>query len=315
MKNKRLLAIIAAMAVSAGSAAVSFADPITLTVDGTAVDGEVILIDNVTMLPLRAMAETIGYTVNWEAESGTVVLSGIADDITVKPVAADASVQARSIEKSPEIHNDRTYVPVNFVNDVLGLACDIDSNGNVAVYTEIKEEEPELKRKVTINSIEEEQISVNDEIIGEVILMIADETKISKDGEEISLSDITKEDVLMVEYSPAMTMSLPPQCTAVSIEVLTEEAADSEGEAAENVAFEGEISEITEDGMVIVISEENKIGVALKISVKTQIAHSVNKRIYKAEDLEVGMKVSGEHSSMMTRSLPPQTEAFSIIIK
>lgn len=307
MKNKKLFAIIAAAAISAQASVIGFAEPCTLTVDGKAVEEEIILRDDATMLPLRAMAEAIGYTVSWQAESGTAVLSGISDDIFVKPVSATA----RSAEKNAEIHNDKTYVPIEFVNEVLGLAYDVDeNNGNINIY--VTEELAAEKSTVTVNSVEEGKISVNDENIGEVILMISEETEISKDGEKTELSEIKEGDKLAVLYSPAMTMSLPPQCTAVSIEILSE---NNKEEQNENVSFDGEVLEIAEDGMVVVSSENYKNGIALKITENTRITHSVNKRIYKAEDLEVGMKISGEHSAAMTRSIPPQTEAFSIVIK
>lgn len=307
MKNKKLFAIIAAAAISAQASVIGFAEPCTLTVDGKAVEEEIILRDDATMLPLRAMAEAIGYTVSWQAESGTAVLSGISDDIFVKPVSATA----RSAEKNAEIYNDKTYVPIEFVNEVLGLAYDVDeNNGNINIY--VTEELAAEKSTVTVNSVEEGKISVNDENIGEVILMISEETEISKDGEKTELSEIKEGDKLAVLYSPAMTMSLPPQCTAVSIEILSE---NNKEEQNENVSFDGEVLEIAEDGMVVVSSENYKNGIALKITENTRITHSVNKRIYKAEDLEVGMKISGEHSAAMTRSIPPQTEAFSIVIK
>lgn len=307
MKNKKLFAIIAAAAISAQASVIGFAEPCTLTVDGKAVEEEIILRDDATMLPLRAMAEAIGYTVSWQAESGTAVLSGISDDIFVKPVSATA----RSAEKNAEIYNDKTYVPIEFVNEVLGLAYDVDeNNGNINIY--VTEELAAEKSTVTVNSVEEGKISVNDENIGEVILMISEETEISKDGEKTEFSEIKEGDKLAVLYSPAMTMSLPPQCTAVSIEILSE---NNKEEQNENVSFDGEVLEITEDGMVVVSSENYKNGIALKITENTRITHSVNKRIYKAEDLEVGMKISGEHSAAMTRSIPPQTEAFSIVIK
>lgn len=314
MKNKKLFAIIAAAAISAQASVIGFAEPCALTVDGKAVEEEIILRDDATMLPLRAMAEAIGYTVSWQAESGTAVLSGISDDIFVKPVSATA----KSVEKNAEIHNDKTYVPIEFVNEVLGLTYDVDeNNGNINIYVSginnyESEELAAEKSTVTVNSVEEGKISVNDENIGEVILMISEETEILKDGEKTELSEIKEGDKLAVLYSPAMTMSLPPQCTAVSIEILSE---NNKEEQNETVSFDGEVLEITEDGMVVVSSENYKNGIALKITENTRINHSVNKRIYKAEDLEVGMKISGEHSAAMTRSIPPQTEAFSIVIK
>lgn len=303
MKNKRILAIIAAMTIAAQTAAIGSADALSLSVNGVAVEEEIIVNENVKMLPLRALAETIGYEVNWIDETRTVVLSGIGEEIKLNPSVKGA--MARSLASQGEIFENRTYVPVSFVSDTLGLAFEEDSKGNVNVFAATEEK---IVRKVTVNSISEGEIIANDEVIGEVVIKISEETKITKEGKEASLSDITEESILMVEYGPAMTMSLPPQALAVSIEIVTENA-------LENVTYEGEIAEITEDGMVIVKNEKDPYGVALKITENTQISHAMNRRLYKAEDLEVGMKITAEHSNVMTRSLPPQTEAISIVIK
>lgn len=304
MKNKRLLMVIAATAIAAQATTVGFAQKPILTIDGQTVDAEIMVADNIKMLPLRAMAETMGYEVSWDAEQGVATLLKEKDELFVKPDAA------RSAEFMAKIYNDRTYVHPDFVKVSMNLDYTEDENGNINIISS-NSEEASLIRKVTVNSIEEGSISVNDEQVGEVILMISEETKITKAGAQIKLSDITKEDVLMVEYSPAMTMSLPPQTTAVSIEVLTDESDIAE----ENVTYEGKISEITEDGMVVVKAENDPYGVALKVTENTQISHSVNKRIYKTEDLEAGLTVTAVHSNMMTRSLPPQAEAISIVIK
>lgn len=296
MKNTKIFAVLAAAAVAAQGFA-AFAQSPELFVGGNKVDAEVIVEAGAPLLPLRAVAESAGYEVSWIAESGTVIVKTDDGEVTLNPTAQ----MARSADGA-RIINDRTYVSVDFVNEISGLSCIQGEDGNINV--EVLGEQASLVKNVTINEIGENMISINDEEIGEVILMISEDTKITKAGESITFSDIAKEDKLLVEYSPAMTMSLPPQTTAVSIEVISE-----------TVDFEGEITEITEEGFIIVKAEGDPYGIALIVSEDTQISHEKTKRIYKAEDLEVGMKVSGQHSAMMTRSLPPQTALISMIIK
>ena len=306
MKKRNFLAIFAALLIGTQGMAIGFADTPSLTLDGAPLEGEIITVDEKTMLPLRVIAENTGFEVSWNAEEGFATIKKDDEEIVVKPNAA------RSDDYVAKIHNDRTYVTLDFLNDSMGLVYETDDKGNVNVFIPLVEEEASLIRKVTVKSIDEEGLLVEDEVIGEVILKIDEETKIIKAGEKAELADITEESVLMVEYSPAMTMSLPPQALAVSIEIVTEESVEN---TDESVSYEGEIAEITDDGMVIVKAENDPYGVALKISEKTEISHYKNKRIYKAEDLEVGMKVSVTHSNMATKSLPPQTEAFEIVIK
>lgn len=305
MKKRNLLAIFAALLIGAQGAAIGFAEAPTLSVDGVKVDAEIISHDEMSMLPLRVLAENTGFEVSWNATEGFATIKKDGEEIVVKPN------MARTTDYIAKIHNDRTYVTLDFLNDSMGLAYETDAEGNINVFSGVVEE-PSLIRKVTVNSISEDGISVNDEIIGEVILKVAEETQITKNGEKAELAEIKEESVLMVEYSPAMTMSLPPQALAVSIEIVTEESTE---EAEESVTYEGEIAEITEDGLVIVKNENDPYGVALKITENTQISHHMNRRLYKAEDLKKGMKVSVTHSNIATKSLPPQSEAFAIVIK
>lgn len=59
---------------------------------------------------------------------------------------------------------------------------------------------------------------------------------------------------------------------------------------------------------------EPRYYIVLNISSNTVIKDDVNKAIYKLNDLSEGMTISVTHSLAMTRSLPPQTEAFTITI-
>lgn len=181
-----------------------------------------------------------------------------------------------------------------------------------AVKIEIPAEvaEDAVKTVMVTEVLENNAIMVNDPTLGDVMVYVADETKITKNGEVAKFEDITKDIKLNVVYSPAMTMSLPPQTTAVSIEILDESAAI----AVETVDFSGVIKEINEDGMVIVDVDNSDMDIALIISEETNIVHAMNRRLYKADDLAKDMKISGKHSAAMTRSIPPQTAAIEIII-
>lgn len=54
--------------------------------------------------------------------------------------------------------------------------------------------------------------------------------------------------------------------------------------------------------------------IILKITPETTIQHSKNKKIYKLSDLQPGINVKVVHSLAMTKSIPPQTVAYSITI-
>ncbi len=97
--------------------------------------------------------------------------------------------------------------------EVLNLPVEEDSD-NIADL----EDMPAPTASVKVISVNEEgSITVEDEVHGEVIVWIADETVITKNGETVSADEITADMALTIEYSDAMTMSIPPQTTAVSI--------------------------------------------------------------------------------------------------
>ena len=54
--------------------------------------------------------------------------------------------------------------------------------------------------------------------------------------------------------------------------------------------------------------------IILRITPETVIQNKSNKRIYKLSDLEPGIYIKAVHSPMMTKSIPPQTVAFTITI-
>ena len=106
-----------------------------------------------------------------------------------------------------------------------------------------------------------------------------------------------------------MTMSLPPQTSAVLINITT--ADNGENTAVENIEFTGIIKEVEEDRILI---ENNGNELVLTISDDTLITRGNDKRVYKIDDLTVGTEVKGMRSGVEAQSLPPISNAVSIEI-
>lgn len=325
--KKRLSALVAVIGIFAGSAVcaeyipgkeVDTSSPImTLSADAPVEGSETINgailydvkaenVNGIVMIPLRAVAEGLGYTVTWTAESRSIDLAKGAQFITMsldKDEYAFSRRAPQSLGAAPTLVGDSTYVPLTFVEEIIGGYYTQNEDGTYKIVT------PSI---VTVTEIGEDgAITVQDDFLGEVVIFVTEETEIVAGGKKASFEDIKPEMVLGVEYSPAMTMSLPPQTAAVKIII---ENAVIEEEQAENV-IEGTITEVTEDGLVIVkANDEDKFGTALVISEETVISKGNDRRIYKADDLTVGTKISAKHSEAMTRSLPPQTVALAIEI-
>lgn len=269
-------------------------------------------VNGFVMMPLRAVAESLGYTVTWVAESRSVELTRGAHFITMS-IDEDAYAFSRrapqALGAAPTLVDGVTYVPMNFVEEILGGWYYENEDGTYKIV------QPAI---ATITEIEEDgSILVDDALLGEVVLLIGEETKITKglDRRIYGVDDLEVGMALEIEYADWMTLSFPPQNAPVRINIVDNEFTfDVEEEMEEElITVEGTISEIR-DEVVIVKANEDDYGIALIVSDETAITKGMEKRIYKLDDLEVGMKISAKHGQAMTHSLPPQTQAFEISI-
>lgn len=194
----------------------------------------------------------------------------------------------------------------------------------VKIMIENQEMEPEDEQKEEFTFDGEiTEISENLVTIGKAFededamrLVVSDDTVITKgkDKRIYKLEDLKVGMEISGTHSEAMTMSIPPQTAAYTINIKAD-ADVEEGDELEAIEAAGKIIEITEDGKVVIKEDEDDMGVALIVTDETVIKKGNDKRIYKLDDLEVGMKISAKHSPMMTRSIPPQTVAFEITIE
>lgn len=322
--KKRIMALAAVICVLSASTAYAEYDPnkvidpdamstrsVTVeapaTINGATIPSvKVETAEGIKMIPLRSVAENLGYTVTWKAESRSIDLEKGAQFITMS-LDQDAYAFSRrapqSLGTTPTLIGDSTYVPLSFVDEILGGYFEENEDGTYKIAT------PSI---VTATEITEDgALIVEDNYLGTVIVRMDDKTIITAGDKAATLADIKADMVLGIEYGPAMTASLPPQTTAVRINIENAEIAEEETVAT----LDGVISEITEDGLVIVkANDKDEYGTALVVTEDTKISKGNDKRIYKIDDLEVGMKISVKHSEAVTMSLPPQTVAFEIAI-
>ncbi len=283
--------------------ATSVEDTVTAPViNGATVSGvEIVEVNGIKMIPLRTVAEGLGFQVNWIEESQSIELIKGAQFITMsinKDEYAFSRRAPQSLGAAPILYQDTTtYVPISFVTDILNgyLVENEDKTYNVV--------NPSI---VTVTQVEDNKtLIVSDSYHGEVVVAVNDSTKFIGGAFE----DIKKDSVLAIEYSPEMTASIPPMTNAVLIRFENLE----EVEEAANFAFEGEITAI-EENLVTIGKAEEEGAIRVVVDENTQISKGKDKRIYKIDDLSVGMKISGTHAEQMTMSIPPQSLALTINI-
>ena len=269
-------------------------------------------VNGITMIPLRQVAEGLSYTVNWNGETRSVEIIRGAQYILIT-LDQDAYAFSRrapqQLGAAPTLVGDSTYVPLAFVDQVLGGYYYANEDGTYKII------QPAV---ATITEIGEDgTVTVDDALLGAVILNIGDETVITKGNERrvYKVDDLEVGMSVGLEYSDWMTASFPPQNTPIRISIYSVPVVDEKTEEeAPALTFSGIITEI--DGELVTIGDPTTDADAktLVISDETVITKGLDRRIYKIDDLEVGMEISGTHAEAMTMSIPPQTAALTVQI-
>ena len=82
---------------------------------------------------------------------------------------------------------------------------------------------------------------------------------------------------------------------------------------AEVLRLHGEITQIN-GNMVTVTDAQNKQSVAVKVKWNTEIRNGSNGKALNFDKLKKGDEVTAYYSPVMTRSLPPQSNGFAIVV-
>lgn len=119
-----MLMFVSGFAVSGVSAETSSNPPISVLLDYAPVefDQDPIIINDRTLVPVRAIFEAMGAAVAWNANTKTV--TSILGDTTVIMVVGNTVMTVNDVAKSldvpAQIHGDRTLVPVRAVSESFG---------------------------------------------------------------------------------------------------------------------------------------------------------------------------------------------------
>lgn len=125
--------------------------------------------------------------------------------------------------------------------------------------------------------------------------------------------------VAVADLAKALGLEVSYQNNTVTFTTPKEEVAPLP-QAPESVTIaKATIQEVNLESSQVTILPEGRENtftnyIVLNVSEETVIQAEKNRRFYQINDLETGMSVSVTHSSMMTRSMPPQTPALSITL-
>ena len=144
-----LAALIAAMLTLLSSANVLAANDISIFVDGVKVSSDVPpqIINDRTMVPVRAVTEALGCPVEWFGADRRVEVYGFGGDgepfiimyidnplVTVNRyngMTGETDTDKITIDAPPVIINGRTFVPLRFIAETFGLTVDWDASSRM----------------------------------------------------------------------------------------------------------------------------------------------------------------------------------------
>lgn len=112
---------------------------IDVYVDGSKLsfDVEPQLKNDRTFVPMRAIFERLGATLNWDQESQSVFAFGKGNVITLQVGKKNANANGKNItlDAEPFVDNDRTLVPLRFVSEAMGAKVDWkQESGALKIY-------------------------------------------------------------------------------------------------------------------------------------------------------------------------------------
>ena len=101
-------------------------------------NGAAAAVDNsnsITMVPIRQYAEPLGYTLTWDGDTKSVILTKDDARFTVTVDVNEYLVdnQMVPLESAPTNQNGSVYVPVTFFTKVLGASYSVDESGNIVI--------------------------------------------------------------------------------------------------------------------------------------------------------------------------------------
>ncbi|MNJ39150.1 Protease inhibitor precursor [compost metagenome] len=159
-----LSAVITSSAAAAGSAAIApssaaneiipinspaQSSTIAIEINGTrlAIDGYKLLNGAEPMLPLRAVAEQLGYTVKWNQTDRSAKVSKDSMIAVVKNGEDKYLMDelSTSLGTAPELTNGNLHVPASFVGEILSGAVSVNDN---TVSITMQEQKPEQQQSV-----------------------------------------------------------------------------------------------------------------------------------------------------------------------
>ena len=133
MKSKFLsIILVLLMGITCITTPVFASNQVNVVLDGELLNFDVPaqIIDGRTMVPVRAILETLGMDVTWNADTQTVTASkkGVIIALTINDTKVKRNTIEQTVDVPAQIINGRTLVPVRFVSEFAGATVEWDGS-------------------------------------------------------------------------------------------------------------------------------------------------------------------------------------------
>ena len=140
MRKTLSLVLSVLMILSAFTFQTAFAaDDIKVTINGQnlTMDQPPVLVNDRTLVPVRAIFEALGAKVDWNNDTNTAtgVLGSTTVEIQIENTVAKVNGKDVTLDVPAKLISDRTLVPVRFISESLGAKVDWDNDTQTVIIT------------------------------------------------------------------------------------------------------------------------------------------------------------------------------------
>lgn len=272
------------------------------------------------LIPLRSVAEALGFNITWNTKTKSVDLSKGNLFTTLKSGEDNYVINKMNTKlgTAPLSKGNQIFVPASFVNKVLQQSLSMEGKQIVINPAQTQEHQTESGVITAINS-DSQYPSVQIKGTGPsgIVLNVSKDTVFQMaDGTKLTLTDLQLGMTVEAEHAIFATLSLPPQTPAYKITVK-----DSKQQGL-TLATQGTVEEINkaDDSSLSIrikgngLSDQSPTEVVLRLAEDTALVNESGDTV-EASTLVQGAKVIGFYSPLMTKSLPPIGTALKIVVE
>ncbi|MBY0009240.1 copper amine oxidase N-terminal domain-containing protein [Paenibacillus typhae] len=304
---------------AAGISTIAAAKTFTIELNGSALteQGFQPSAANEPLVPLRAVAEALGFSLTWNQSSKTAEVTKGNIFTTVKSGENRYTVNKMSttLGAAPQTLENKLFVPASFVSEVLHQTVSVE--GQKIVIASAIEHMTENGVITAINTDAKfPSIQIKGTGTSGLVLNLSEDTVLLKaDGTKLTVADLQIGMTIEAEHALFSTRSLPPQTPAYQITVL--DSVQPEG----LLGTEGIVESIntSQDGSLLIringtgLTETSQSEIVLRLPADAAIVNESGEPA-KADAIVQGTKVIGFYGPMLTKSLPAIGTAWKIVV-